>query len=268
MEKKTSIIIAVVIFLIAALVAGFYELIIDKDIKENIDERTTSIKETKNTEEKQDKKDDEMMDGVTLNYQSSIRIEKNNKVIYFDPYKIENSNNDADYIFITHSHYDHFSTNDIAKIKNDNTKLIITSDIKEKVQELGVKEENILVVYPNNNYKIGSLSFDTVAAYNTNKSYHKKSYNWVGYNVDIDGTYYYTVGDSDVTEELGKVSCDVIFIPVGGTYTMTDIEAADVVNNIKPKIAVPVHYGEVGSKSNAEVFVSKLDKKIKGVILK
>ena len=67
----------------AALVAGFYELMIDKDIKENIDEKTTSIKETKNTEEKQDKKDDEMMDGVTLNYQSSIRIEKNNEIIYF-----------------------------------------------------------------------------------------------------------------------------------------------------------------------------------------
>ena len=33
MEKKTSIIIAVVIFLIAALVAGFYELVIDKDIR-------------------------------------------------------------------------------------------------------------------------------------------------------------------------------------------------------------------------------------------
>ena len=80
MEKKTSIIIAVVIFLIAALVAGFYELVIDKDIEENIDKKTTSIKETKNTEEKQDKKDDEMMDGVTLNYQSSIRIEKNNEI--------------------------------------------------------------------------------------------------------------------------------------------------------------------------------------------
>ena len=109
MEKKTSIIIAVVIFLIAALVAGFYELVIDKDIEENIDKKTTSIKETKNTEEKQDKKDDEMMDGVTLNYQSSIRIEKNNEIIYFDPYKITDSKNDANYIFITHSHYDHFS---------------------------------------------------------------------------------------------------------------------------------------------------------------
>lgn len=266
MEKKSLIIVVIVMFLLAAIISFSKEVLIDKEMKtdnKTTTKITTTKKETVTTKPKED-----IMDGITLNYQSSIRMEKNGKVIYFDPYKIENSNNDADYIFITHSHYDHFSTNDIAKIKNDNTKLIITSDIKEKVQELGVKEENILVVYPNNNYKIGSLSFDTVAAYNTNKSYHKKSYNWVGYNVDIDGTYYYTVGDSDVTEELGKVSCDVIFIPVGGTYTMTDIEAADVVNNIKPKIAVPVHYGEVGSKSNAEVFVSKLDKKIKGVILK
>ncbi len=263
MDKKTIVISFAALFVVAALVSCYNESIIKKDTS---NKTTTTIKRT--TTKVTKKEDENIMDGVTLNYQSSIRIEKNNKVIYFDPYKIENSNNDADYIFITHSHYDHFSTNDIVKIKNDNTKFIITSDIKDKVQELGVKEENILVVYPNNNYKIGSLSFDAVAAYNTNKSYHKKSYNWVGYNVDIDGTYYYTVGDSDVTEELGKVSCDVIFIPVGGTYTMTDVEAADVVNNIKPKIAVPVHYGEVGSKSNAEVFVSKLDKKIKGVILK
>ena len=263
MDKKTVVISFAALFVVAALVSYYNESIIMKDTS---NKTTTTIKRT--TTKVTKKEDENIMDGVTLNYQSSIRIEKNNKVIYFDPYKIENSSNDADYIFITHSHYDHFSTNDIVKIKNDNTKFIITSDIKDKVQELGVKEENILVVYPNNNYKIGSLSFDAVAAYNTNKSHHKKSYNWVGYNVDIDGTYYYTVGDSDVTEELGKVSCDVIFIPVGGTYTMTDVEAADVVNNIKPKIAVPVHYGEVGSKSNAEVFVSKLDKKIKGVMLK
>ena len=62
MEKKTSIIIAVVIFLIAALISGFYELTIDKDIKENSDRKTTSINETNNLDEKLDKKDDKMMD--------------------------------------------------------------------------------------------------------------------------------------------------------------------------------------------------------------
>ena len=262
MEKKTIVILVAVLFSVFAIISYYNESIIIKDTNSKT---TTTVKTTTKVTKKED---ENIMDGVTLNYQSSIRIEKGNKIIYFDPYKIENNSNDADYIFITHSHYDHFSISDISKIKNDNTKFIITSDIQDKIQELGVKEENIQVVYPNNNYKIGTLSFDVVAAYNTNKSYHKKSYNWVGYNVDIDGTYYYTVGDSDVTEELGKVSCDVIFIPVGGTYTMTDIEAADIVNNINPKIAVPVHYDEVGSKSNAEVFISKLDNKIRGIILK
>ena len=190
MEKKTSIIIAVVIFLIAALVAGFYELMIDKDIEENIDEKTTSIKETKNTEEKQDKKDDGMMDGVTLNYQSSIRIEKNNEIIYFDPYKITDSKNDANYIFITHSHYDHFSKEDIKKVMNDNTKFVVTSDIESDIKALGVSDSNILVTYPNETHEIGDLTFDAIPSYNISKSYHKKSYNWVGYNVVIDGTAY------------------------------------------------------------------------------
>ena len=233
MEKKTSIIIAVVVFLIAALVAGFYELMIDKDIEENIDEKTTSIKETKNTEEKQDKKDDEMMDGVTLNYQSSIRIEKNNEVIYFDPYKIMDSKNDANYIFITHSHYDHFSKEDIKKVMNDNTKFVVTSDIESDIKALGVSDGNILVTYPNETHEIGDLT-----------------------------------GDSDVTDELKKVKCDVIFVPVGGTYTITDSEASKLVNEIKPKYAVPVHYGEVGSDKNASNFVSQLDSDIKGIILK
>ena len=268
MEKKTSIIVAVVIFLIAALVAGFYELVIDKDIEENSDKKTTTINETKNTEEKQDKKDDEMMDGVTLNYQSSIRIEKNNEIIYFDPYKITDSKNDANYIFITHSHYDHFSKDDIKKVMNDNTKFVVTSDIESDIKALGVSDSNILVTYPNETHEIGDLTFDAIPSYNISKSYHKKSYNWVGYNVIIDGTSYFTVGDSDVTDELKKVKCDVIFIPVGGTYTMTDSEAASLVNEIKPKYAVPVHYGEVGSINNANNFVNELDSDIKGVILK
>ena len=242
MEKKTSIIIAVVIFLIAALVAGFYELVIDKDIEENIDKKTTSIKETKNTEEKQDKKDDEMMDGVTLNYQSSIRIEKNNEIIYFDPYKITDSKNDANYIFITHSHYDHFSKEDIKKVMNDNTKFVVTSDLESDIKALGVSDSNILVTYPNETHEIGDLTFDAIPSYNISKSYHKKSYNWVGYNVVIDGTSYFTVGDSDVTDELKNVKCDVIFVPVGGTYTMTDSEASKLVNEIKPKYSVQVHY--------------------------
>lgn len=54
----------------------------------------------------------------------------------------------------------------------------------------------------------------------------------------------------------------------GGTYTMDYKEAAELVNIIKPKVAVPIHYGSiVGTKKDPEEFIKRLDKEIEGVIL-
>lgn len=255
-------IICVVVLILSFILLNFKKNDINDDVNDQKDEKKT-VSTTYS-----EIKEENLMDGISLNYHSSIRIQKVNKVIYFDPYKIDDSLNDADYIFITHSHYDHYSSEDIKKVMNDNTKFVVTSDLETKVISLGVSSDNITIVYPNNNYTVGDLKFDVITSYNIDKSYHKKSYNWVGYNVAIDGNSYYVVGDSDATDELKGVKCDVIFIPVGGVYTMTDDEAAMAVNEIEPKYAVPIHYGEVGSITNAENFVSKLNDGIKGVILK
>ena len=51
---------------------------------------------------------------ISVNCNSSIRI-ASDKVIYFDPFRIENETHDADIIFITHDHFDHFSPEDIKK---------------------------------------------------------------------------------------------------------------------------------------------------------
>ena len=57
-------------------------------------------------------------------------------------------------------------------------------------------------------------------------------------------------------------------VPVGGTYTMDAREAAGLVNAIRPKAAVPIHYGSVvGSRADAEKFVSLLDAGIESAIL-
>ena len=53
------------------------------------------------------------------------------------------------------------------------------------------------------------------------------------------GVTYYIAGDTDITEENKKVKCDVAFVPVGGTYTMNYTEASELINEIKPKVAVP-----------------------------
>ena len=45
-------------------------------------------------------------------------------------------------------------------------------------------------------------------------------------------------------------------------------EAAELANVIKPKIAVPIHYGSiVGTKQDAIEFIKLLDSNIKGEIL-
>ena len=208
-----------------------------------------------------------MINNIEVLCHSSIKFNKE-KIIYFDPYKIDKNYYDADLIFITHDHYDHFSEEDILKIKKGTTKIIVTSDLKEKSIDLGFDEENIIIVVPNEELILDGIRVNTIPAYNINKQFHPKENNWGGYIIELDGIRYYIAGDTDVTDENMNVKCDVAFVPVGGTYTMTADEAAYLVNNIKPKIAVPIHYGSlVGTKDDANKFIELLNEGIEGRIL-
>ena len=188
-----------------------------------------------------------MMEKISLIVHSAIRIKSNDgKIIYFDPFRLEdNYKNDADYIFITHSHWDHFSPEDILKIKKDTTKIISPNDIEEKIRKLGFNQKDILYVIPNEDYLIDDINFSTMPAYNLDKDFHKKEYNWVGYIINIDNKKMYIAGDTDNIPEAKNIKCDIAFVPVGGTYTMTFKEAADLVKAIKPEIAIPIHYKSV-----------------------
>lgn len=203
---------------------------------------------------------------IQVNCQSSIQlIEKKN--IYFDSIKMEEKH-DADYIFITHTHWDHFSKEDILKIKKDDTKIIGPFDMKEELEGMGFQKENVFLVKPNQLFSVDDLYIQTVPAYNLNKEYHKKEKEWVGYIIDFENTKYYIPGDTDVLEENKSIQCDVAFIPIGGTYTMTAKEAAEYINIIKPKKVIPIHYNMVvGTKEDEQNFVNNIDSNIEVEIL-
>ena len=208
-----------------------------------------------------------MLDNIEVLYHSSIRIYKE-KIIYIDPFKINTNYNDADIIFITHDHYDHYSEADINKVKNINTKIVVPKDLFEKVLKNGFSKENVTIVIPNEQYIVDGINFETVPAYNINKKFHPKENEWVGYNIELEGNRYYISGDTDINEDNIKVKCDVAFVPVGGTYTMNFKEAANFINEINPKISVPIHYGDiVGTKEDAEKFIKLLNPEIEGKIL-
>ena len=196
-----------------------------------------------------------------------LKINKE-KIIYIDPYHIDKNYNDADIIFITHDHYDHYSEDDIDKVRKFNSIFVIPDDLLPKLLEKGINQENIFTLDSGDTEIIDGIKVEAVPAYNTNKPFHPKENNWLGYIIEIKGVRYYIAGDTDITEENKKVKCDVAFVPVGGTYTMDFKEAAQLINIIKPKFAIPVHYGSVvGSKQDATDFIKLLYPTIKVINL-
>lgn len=208
-----------------------------------------------------------MLENIEVLCHSSIRINKE-KVIYIDPFKINKNYNDADIIFITHDHYDHYSEEDIDKVIKEDTTIVISKDLLKKLLKKGINKNAIIVAEPNKEYETQGINFNTIPAYNINKKFHPKENNWLGYIITINNVKYYVAGDTDITDENRKVKCDVAFVPVGGTYTMDFKEAAQLINEIKPKIAAPIHYGSiVGTEQDARNFINLLNSEIKGVIL-
>lgn len=199
---------------------------------------------------------------IEINCHSSIKIESE-KIIYIDPFKIEKETNDADIIFITHDHYDHYSEKDIDKAINKNTIIVAP-----KTVQVSYKSNEIVKVEPNKKYEVLGIKVETIPSYNINKQFHPRENEWVGYILEIDEQKYYIPGDTDITPENKIVKCDVAFMPIGGTYTTDYKEAAELTNIIKPKIVIPMHYAcIVGSKQDEIQFKKLIDKEIECKVL-
>ena len=205
-----------------------------------------------------------MIKNIKVNEQNSIRIKTKNGMIYIDPFRIREKTNDAAFILITHDHYDHFSPDDIAKVVGKNTILVVPEKMEEKAHEVAGRVNRIVTVRPGEYRELGGLEFDTVPAYNIGKPFHKKDAGWVGYIFRIDGKRIYVAGDTDATVEAEAVKCDVAVVPIGGTYTMDAKQAAELVNTIRPSVAIPVHYGTVvGNPREGKVFAENVAEKVK-----
>lgn len=205
-----------------------------------------------------------MTENIEVFTQNSIRIRKQDKVIYIDPFKMREEPGDADYILITHDHYDHFSPEDIKKVSNGDSVLIVPEKMADKAHKVSGMVGEICTVNPGEDYNIDGLEFDTVPAYNNLKPFHPKSAGWVGYILSIDGRRIYVAGDTDMTKDNENVKCDIALVPIGGTYTMNAKKAAELINGIRPEVAIPTHYGSiVGSFDDEMVFAEHIKDPIK-----
>jgi L-ascorbate metabolism protein UlaG (beta-lactamase superfamily) len=182
-------------------------------------------------------------------------------VIYFDPYEIK-AGAAADIIFISHEHFDHCSPGDVAKIRTDHT--IIIAD---KVSAAKLEGE-IKTMQPGEHLTVKGVEVEAVPAYNVNKEFHPKGAGMLGFVANIGGVKLYHAGDTDFIPEMNGIETDIALLPVSGTYVMTADEAVEAALAIRPKVAIPMHYGAiVGDKTDAEHFRDQLAGKIEVVIL-
>lgn len=199
----------------------------------------------------QRKEDSMSVENIHWYGQAAFRVEDGEKQIYIDPWKLPSGKlRKADVILITHAHFDHFSPEDIEKIKKENTIFVAPKDVASKLTGI------IKTVAPNQSLEIGKIRISTVPAYNLKKNFHPKANNWVGYVITLNnGQTLYHAGDTDFIPEMKSLKLDIALLPCGGTYTMNAKEAAEAANTFKPKIAIPMHYGDVvGSDQDADTF--------------
>jgi len=197
---------------------------------------------------------DGVVSGIHWLGHDAFRIDVADRVIYIDPWQISGGPQ-ADIILITHDHRDHCSPEDVAKVRGKNTQVVAVKAAAEKLPP------PVTVVKPGDSLAIEGIRVKVIPAYNVNKfrspgvPFHPREAGYAGYLMDISGVAVYHAGDSDLIPEMASVKADIALLPVSGIYVMTAEEAAAATDQIRPKLAIPMHVGKgIGSLEDAERF--------------
>src|SRR5436309_4995850 len=200
-----------------------------------------------------------MLNAFTWYKQSALKWKGQNLTVHIDPWGVPDGEEKADLLLITHAHFDHFSQEDIDRVTKEGTIIVAPHDV---ARDCLAPTGDIRAIKPGDTIEAAGLSVSAVPAYNERPErlqMHPRENNWVGFVVELGGTRCYFAGDTDHIAEMSEIKTDVAFLPAGGTYTMDVQEAAGATKDIKPKVAVPYHFGfVVGSRSVGAEFVEAI----------
>ena len=162
---------------------------------------------------------------ITWYGQSCFKIQSGELVIVIDPFDkkiglVPPRQLSANVLLISHQHDDHNNTSTISG-------------------------EPFIIDGPGE-YEIKGVMINGIFSYHDNSEGAERGINTI-YKIDLENIKICHLGDfgqKKLTDEqidaIGDV--DILMVPVGGIYTIDGSEAADVVNQIEPKIVIPMHY--------------------------
>ena len=126
----------------------------------------------------------------------------------------------GDIILVSHDHYDH---NSVKSVEKENSK-VVTDERSRNISDIEIRG---------------------VESFHDEEQGAKRGKN-IMYKFTIDGVRFCHLGDlghdldEEAVQKIGEV--DILFIPIGGTFTVDDKQAWNVINKIQPKIIIPMHY--------------------------
>jgi L-ascorbate metabolism protein UlaG (beta-lactamase superfamily) len=170
----------------------------------------------------------------------SFKVKTSGKTIYFDPV-IGEYNEPGDIVLISHSHFDHFNSDILSRIRKPNTVVITSKENQASVKGTGLA--------PGETWSFDQIHVTACHAYNiirmrqSGVPFHPKGFG-VGWIVESESKKLYHLGDTELVPEMDEIGpIDIMLTPISGYYVMDIDEAVKTVKMIKPKIVIPMHYG-------------------------
>ncbi len=179
---------------------------------------------------------------------ASMRIEFDGTEIEIDPVaKMGEKTIDyasmpkADYIFVTHEHFDHLDTAAIKLLTGDHTQLITNQRCTEMLGYGTVMANGDILQLADN------FTVEAVPAYNTtegHQNFHPKGRD-NGFILTLDGLRIYIAADTEDIPEMADIKdIDIAFLPCNQPYTMTVEQLVSAARVVKPKVLFPYHYSQ------------------------
>ena len=186
---------------------------------------------------------------IWLGHASFKIISRDGFVIYIDPYAGDESEYEqhADLILVSHEGYHHLSYEKVRKIRGDNTAILSTKQVAYELDCTAVTEGEVK--------EIGEVKVKPVHAYSTRTGIGREKGTSFGFLINIEGKILYFAGSTDLIPEMADIVCDIALLPVAASRTMSPQHALQAVQQMKPKLAIPMHYGmHAGTIEDAEMF--------------